>query len=631
MVDQLSSFAAEVTRVAREVGTEGKLGGQAEVEGVSGTWKRLTENVNELASNLTNQLRAIAEVATAVARGDLTRQIAVDASGEVAELKDNINQMVANLRETTRANREQDWLKTNLARITGLVQGRRDLADVADVIMRELTPWSTPSTAPSSSPPASMPRPGCDWSGPTATGRAPTCRRRSPSARDSWARPRRSAAGSSSSTPRRTTSGSPPGSGRRRRPASSSCPCPSRTGCWASSSSASFTPFTEVHLDFLDQLMELVGVSLNTILANSRTEELLGESQRLAAELQDKQAELQSQQEALEERAEQLSLSSRYKSEFLANMSHELRTPLNSLLILARLLAENTDGNLTGKQVEFARTIHSSGTDLLQLINDILDLSKVEAGKMDVHVGEVSLTQLVEYVEATFRPLTTERSLGFELSVSPELPPKIRTDEQRLQQILRNLLSNAVKFTAEGEVRLVVEPATPAQLSRARLDGHRMRCWRSRSSTPASASPRTSCGSSSTLSSRPMARPAAATAAPASVCRSAERSPACSAARSRRRSRVDEGSTFTLLLPVDAFTAGVVPVQGGTPLEELTPRPSREVGAARRRGVRRQEGAHRRRRRPQRVRVDQRAGAAGDVGRLRRERPRGHRGAGTER
>ena len=140
MVDQLSSFADEVTRVAREVGTEGKLGGQAEVEGVSGTWRGLTENVNQLAGNLTTQVRAIAEVSTAVTQGDLTRSIAVEAQGEVAELKDNINQMIANLRETTKENAEQDWLKTNLAQISGLMQGQRDLKTVSTLIMSELTP-----------------------------------------------------------------------------------------------------------------------------------------------------------------------------------------------------------------------------------------------------------------------------------------------------------------------------------------------------------------------------------------------------------------------------------------------------------------------------------------------------------
>ena len=140
MVAQLSSFAAEVTRVAREVGTEGKLGGQAEVEGVSGTWRRLTENVNQLAGNLTTQVRAIAEVSTAVTQGDLTRSISVEAQGEVAELKDNINQMIANLRETTQRNAEQDWLKTNLASISGMLQGQRDLAAVTQLIMSEVTP-----------------------------------------------------------------------------------------------------------------------------------------------------------------------------------------------------------------------------------------------------------------------------------------------------------------------------------------------------------------------------------------------------------------------------------------------------------------------------------------------------------
>ena len=220
---------------------------------------------------------------------------------------------------------------------------------------------------------------------------------------------------------------------------------------------ASFRPFSPVHMQFLEQLMEIIGVSLNAIIASSRTEELLVESQRLAAELQDKSEELQSQQEelqqtnaeleekarllaeqnraieiknleiedarrGLEDRAEQLALSSRYKSEFLANMSHELRTPLNSLLILAKLLSDNPDGNLDRRQVEYSRTIHSAGTDLLQLINDILDLSKVEAGKMDVHAADVAVSGVVEYVEATFRPLTAEKDLRFQVTVEDDVP-----------------------------------------------------------------------------------------------------------------------------------------------------------------------------------------------------------------
>ena len=536
MVDQLSAFAAEVTRVAREVGTEGKLGGQAEVEGVSGTWKRLTENVNQLAGTLTTQVRAIAEVSTAVTRGDLTRQITVEASGEVAELKDNINQMIANLRETTQANEEQDWLKTNLARISGLMQGHRDLMDVTDLVMRELTPLVTAQHGAFFLAEGDGRRRRAAAGGDVRlqgpqVGVQPLQGR----ARRSSGRPPSSASRSSSRRRRRDYIRSRPASARPARSTSSCCRCSSRTRSSASSSWRRSPPFTQVHLAFLDQLMEPIGVSLNTILANARTEELLGESQRLATELQEKQAELQAQQEelrmsnaeleqqaaslkaseellqtqqeelqhsnaeleekaallaeqnrdieiknpeieqarrALEERAEQLSLSSRYKSEFLANMSHELRTPLNSLLILAQLLADNPDGNLTAKQVEFARTIHTAGADLLQLINDILDLSKVEAGKMDVHPGDVGLDQLVDYVDATFRPLTTEKCLGFSVSVAAGTARRrSHTDEHRLQQVLRNLVSNAVKFTEEGEVRLVVEPATTERFVDSRLQG----------------------------------------------------------------------------------------------------------------------------------------------------------------
>ncbi|WP_030303329.1 HAMP domain-containing protein [Streptomyces katrae] len=504
MVDQLSAFAAEVTRVAREVGSEGRLGGQAEVEGVSGTWKRLTENVNELAGNLTRQVRAIAEVASAVAEGDLTRSITVDASGEVAELKDNINSMVGSLRESTRANQEQDWLKSNLARISGLMQGHRDLAAVAELVMDELTPLVAAQYGAFY---LAEDRPGGTVL--TLVG--------------SYGRPADAEVGT-----RFTLGESLVGQAARSHRIIATDQVP---GDYVISSGlghttpgsliilpivvddqvlgvielASFSAFTPVHRDFLTQLMETIGANVNTIVANARTDELLGESQRLTGELQARSEELQVQQEELqrsnaeleekaallasqnsdieaknleieqarqelETRAQQLSLASTYKSEFLANMSHELRTPLNSLLILAQLLAQNPSRNLTPKQVEYAGIIHSAGSDLLQLINDILDLSKVEAGKMDINPERVDLPQLLEYVDATFRPMTTQKSLGFTVTTAPDAPDDLLTDDARLRQILRNLLSNAVKFTERGGVELRIEPATapeiPAGLSR---------------------------------------------------------------------------------------------------------------------------------------------------------------------
>ncbi|MDN0201193.1 HAMP domain-containing protein, partial [Streptomyces sp. S.PNR 29] len=494
MVDQLSAFADEVTRVAREVGTEGRLGGQAEVEGVSGTWKRLTENVNELAGNLTRQVRAIAEVASAVAEGDLTRSITVEASGEVAELKDNINSMVESLRETTRANQEQDWLKTNLARISSLMQGHRDLPVVAELIMDELVPLVSAQYGAfylaedgddgpelrlvgSYGYPEDSSRPTRIAFGRTLVGQA--------------ARSRRTI----------TVDELPPdyvtissGLGQVVPTALVLLPIVVEGQVLGVIELASVTPFTQTHQDFLAQLMETIGVNVNTIVANARTDELLVESQRLTAELQARSAELQVQQEELqrsnaeleekasllvaqnrdieaknlqieqarqelETRAQQLSLASKYKSEFLANMSHELRTPLNSLLILAQLLAQNPSRNLTPKQVEYAQIIHSAGSDLLQLINDILDLSKVEAGKMDVTPERVALRQLIEYVEATFRPMTTQKGLDFTVTTAPGAPADLLTDDSRLRQVLRNLLSNAVKFTEQGGVELSIEPA----------------------------------------------------------------------------------------------------------------------------------------------------------------------------
>ena len=501
MVDQLSAFASEVTRVAREVGSEGKLGGQAEVEGVSGTWKRLTESVNELASNLTTQVRAIAGVASAVAEGDLTQSIAVEARGEVAELKDNVNLMVANLRETTRANREQDWLKTNLARIAGLMQGHRDLLDLARLIMSELTPLASAQygaiyLAGDSAEAESRQEfrriaaygfkkgglahftVGEGLAGQAAMERAPILITDAP--------------------PGYLTVGS--GLGRAAPASVAVLPILFEDKVLGVVELASLTRFSDVHLAFFDQFVGTIGVTINTIMANSRTEALLGESQRLTIQLQERSEELQRQQaelrrsnaeleekaellakqnnaievqnaqielarRTLEERAQELAISSRYKSVFLANMSHELRTPLNSLLVLANLLSENLDGNLTGKQVDFARTIHGAGSDLLQLINDILDLSKVEAGKMDLHPADLRLATLVEQVEATFRPMAADKGLEFDVIVHAGTPDRLYVDEQRLAQVVRNLLSNAVKFTSAGHVSLSIGHAEEVEFS----------------------------------------------------------------------------------------------------------------------------------------------------------------------
>ncbi|WP_438311201.1 HAMP domain-containing protein [Streptomyces sp. HUAS TT3] len=505
MVDQLSSFADQVTRVAREVGTEGILGGQARVRDVDGTWRDLTESVNEMAGNLTRQVRAIAAVATAVTRGDLNLKIDVDAAGEIQVLQDNINTMIANLRDTTLANEEQDWLKSNLARISALMQGRRDLDDVASLIMSELTPVVSAQhgafflAVPSGGTTEVGTEGGPDGSYELrmrgnygyAGSQMPTMFRPGEGLIGTVAEEKRTI----------LVENTPPGylkisSGLGEAPPAQVIVLPVlfEGKVLGVIELASFQPFAQIQKDFLSQIAEMIGTSVNTISVNSKTEMLLKQSQEMTEQLRERSDELENRQKALqaanaeleekaellaqqnrdievknteieearqvlEERAEQLAVSMRYKSEFLANMSHELRTPLNSLLILAKLLADNADENLSPKQVEFAETIHGAGSDLLQLINDILDLSKVEAGKMDVSPTRIALVQLVDYVEATFRPLTAEKGLDFSVRVSPELPATLHTDEQRLLQVLRNLLSNAVKFTDTGAVELVIRPA----------------------------------------------------------------------------------------------------------------------------------------------------------------------------
>ncbi len=504
MVDQLSSFAEQVTRVAREVGTEGQLGGQAQVRGVAGTWKDLTESVNEMAGNLTRQVRAIAAVAAAVTLGDHNVRIDVDAAGEILELQDNVNTMISTLRETTLANEEQDWLKGNLARISGLMQGRRDLKDVATLIMSELSPAVSAQHGAFflAAQPDSR-EIGADGGEPGAyelrlmgsygysMGGMPTT-----------FKPGETLIGTAAEEGRTILVENVPSgylkiaSGLGEAPPANVIVLPVlfEDKVLGVIELASFQPFTQIQKDFLSQIAEMIATSVNTISVNTKTEVLLKQSQELTEQLKERSGELESRQKALElsnseleekaeqlraqnrdievknteieearqvleERAEQLAVSMRYKSEFLANMSHELRTPLNSLLILAKLLADNAEGNLSPKQVEFAETIHGAGSDLLQLINDILDLSKVEAGKMDVSPTRIALVQLVDYVEATFRPLTAEKGLDFSVRVSPELPATLHTDEQRLLQVLRNLLSNAVKFTDSGAVELVIRPA----------------------------------------------------------------------------------------------------------------------------------------------------------------------------
>ncbi|SDL92369.1 Signal transduction histidine kinase [Catalinimonas alkaloidigena] len=482
MIDTLAVFADQVTTVAREVGVDGKLGGQASVPGASGTWKNLTENVNQLAENLTTQVRAISEVASAVTKGDLTRTINVEAKGEVESLKDTINQMIANLKETTLRNQEQDWLKSNLAKFTQMLQGQKDLNTVTHRILSELAQVVRAQygafyilqqneeqhdlklqlfAAYAYKEDSRITKAfaiGEGLVGQCAMEKEKILLTNVPGEYI------KINSGLGEATPLNLVI----------------LPVLFEGKVKAVIELASFESFSETHMDFLEQLTESIGIVLNTIGTNTRTEKLLTQSQSLAdelrranEELQDKALLLVKQKEeveaknkeveearrSLEEKAEQLTLTSKYKSEFLANMSHELRTPLNSLLILAQQLYENAEGNLTEKQVRFAKTIHSCGDDLIQLINDILDLSKIESGFISTEIQPVRLREICSFVETTFKPISEAKHLKFQIELQEGLPEKIETDLQRLNQILKNLLSNAFKFTERGEVRLRIHAA----------------------------------------------------------------------------------------------------------------------------------------------------------------------------
>ncbi len=486
MTDTLATFADQVTTVAREVGVEGRLGGQANVPGAAGTWKDLTGNVNLLADNLTNQVRAIAEVATAVTQGDLTRSIQVEARGEVAELKDNINTMINNLRLTTERNTEEDWLKTNLARFTGMLQGQRDLTTVGKTLLSELAPLVNAHQAViyqmETEDEAKLVLLSA-YAGDRADGHLRrvdlgdglvgqcAIEKRRILIRDLVDSKVTIRSGLFEAVPRNVIV----------------LPVLFEDRVKAVIELASLGVFTASHLAFLEQLTASIGIVLNSIEATMQTEGLLKQSQQLATELQTQQKELQQKNEQLAQKAQQLAeqnaeverknqeieqarrelegkakelaLTSKYKSEFLANMSHELRTPLNSILVLGQQLGDNPDGNLTGKQVEFARTIHGAGTDLLNLISDILDLSKIESGTVSVEAEEVFFASLLDMIGRPFRHEAENRNLDFQLVTDPRLNRSLITDSKRLQQVLKNLLSNAFKFTEKGGVRLAVSVA----------------------------------------------------------------------------------------------------------------------------------------------------------------------------
>ncbi|HJU60794.1 MAG TPA: response regulator, partial [Candidatus Binatia bacterium] len=406
--------------------------------------------------------------------------IQVDARGEVAELKDNINAMIQNLRATTDQNTEQDWLKTNLAKFTRMLQGQRDLITVGQMLLSELAPlvsaqygaiYQIDSSRGDSQLKMlagyALPTNGHQQAElPLGVGLVGQCalEKRRILLQEVPHDYVRISSGLGESGPRSLIV----------------LPVLFEGETKAVVELASLAEFTSTHLTFLSQLTESIGIVLNSIEATMRTEGLLQQSQKLATELQAQQKELQQTNEelgnkaqqlaeqnaeverknreieqarhALEEKAAELALASKYKSEFLANMSHELRTPLNSVLILAQQLADNPEGNLKPKQVEFSKNIHAAGNDLMNLISDILDLSKIESGTVTVEPEEVSFARLRDAVERSFRHVAETKHLAFDIELDPELPRGMNTDVKRLQQVLKNLLSNAFKFTAHGRV-----------------------------------------------------------------------------------------------------------------------------------------------------------------------------------
>ena len=499
MVDTLATFSDQVTRVAREVGVEGRLGGQATVPGAAGSWRDLVDNVNQLAANLSTQVRAIGEVATAVTKGDLGRSIAVEARGEVADLKDNVNQMIRNLKQTTERNTEQDWLKTNLARLNRMLQGQRDIMTVSRLLLSELAPLvgaqhavlylmqlprhgrSALTTTPNAQPVLTLSASygyqerknlSKEWHvGEGLVGQAAFEKQRLlvKNLPEDYIQ---IVSGLGQTSPRNIVL----------------LPILFEGHVKAVIELAALEPFQAIHLNLLDQLSDALGIVFNSIETASGTEMLLrqqaqklegeyksqqselqeinAELERKAHQLADQNAEVEAKNRQIEEarknlqeKAEQLSLTSRYKSEFLANMSHELRSPLNSLLLLAEQLRQNREHNLNEKQIEMVKVMYGSGRDLLHVINDILDLSKIEAGSISLDITDIAPAALARELEKSMRGQFEAKGLAFRVDLAPDLPPLLRTDVQRVKQLLTNLLSNALKFTSRGSVTLAARIA----------------------------------------------------------------------------------------------------------------------------------------------------------------------------
>jgi HAMP domain-containing protein/signal transduction histidine kinase/ActR/RegA family two-component response regulator len=440
MTDTLATFADQVTTVAREVGVEGKLGGQANVPGAAGTWRDLTDNVNRLAANLTTQLRAIADVATAVTKGDLTRSIQVEAQGEVAFVKDNINEMIRNLKETTLRNEEQNWLKTNLAKFSRMLQGQRDLLTVGKLILSELAPVVSAqhgafyimnnSDDPELKLLASYAEPGGNdvkkrfKLGESLVGQAALEKHRILLA-DVPTDYVKVSSGLGESRPMNIVV----------------LPILFEGEAKAVMELSSLERFNPTHQAFLDQLAESIGIVLHTIEANTRTEDLLEQSQSLATELQTTNQELQ-------EKAR----SNLAKDQFLAMLSHELRTPLTP--VLASALALENEKTSPEDMQESLQIIRRNVELEARLIDDLLDLTRISKGKVQLNFEVVDAHTLLRNALEICHADIEQKHLTLRLDLAAQ-KVHLRADPARVQQIFWNLIKNAVKFTPkDGEISI---------------------------------------------------------------------------------------------------------------------------------------------------------------------------------